>query len=345
MLEWKKKGGFSIMTHLEELQKNFVDLRFGSFIHFNSASVQFPDSEVEDWEYGVENIGTPRKHPFRESDWNPTRLDCAAWAKAMKSAGCRFAALTTKHHEGFCLWPSAYTEHCVKNAADKTDVVAAYLAACRDAGIVAGLYFSVLDLTSGIGRRSLTEDQRAMVKGQLTELLTNYGEIPFLIVDGWSAPWGGPSYEKLPFAEIDALVKSIQPDCLLMNIGCTEGISGTDVIFYENGAGQDVEGEFHGPGILCQKLTRTWFNRADDRSTPVKNAEWVKGLAEKYFPQNIALILNLSPRADGSLEENQVAEFAKIGRTLTLPGPIGDLPEGWKRREIGQKPLAGGQKR
>ncbi len=320
------------MTHLEELQKKFVDLRLGSFIHFNSASVQFPDSEVEDWEYGVENNGAPRKHPFPERDWNPAKLDCGAWARAMKSAGCRFAALTAKHHEGFCLWPSAYTDHCVKNGTDRRDVIAEYLSACRAEGIVAGLYFSILDLTSGIGRRSLTDGQRAMVKGQITELLTNYGEIPFLIIDGWAAPWGGPSYEKLPFAEIDGLVKSIQPDCLLMNIGCTQGIQGTDVIFYENGAGQDVEGAFHGPGALCQKLTRTWFNRADDRSTSVRSAEWVKGLAEKYFPMNIALLLNLSPRADGSLEENQVEAFGRIGQLLTLPGPIDALPTDWKRR-------------
>lgn len=320
------------MNRLEKLQKDFVDMRFGSFIHFGSASVQFPDSEVEDWEYGVENGGEPRRYPFRESDWNPVNLDCGAWARTIKSAGCRFAALTAKHHEGFCLWPSAFTDHCVKNAAVKTDVVAAYLSACRAEGIVAGLYFSVLDLTAGIGRNSLNDGQREMVKGQITELLTGYGEIPFLIIDGWAAPWGGPSYDALPFAEIDGLVKSIRPDCLLMNIGCTGGIAGTDIIFYENGAGQDVQDGFCGPGALCQKLTRTWFNRSDDRFSPVKSAEWVMGLAERYFPMNIALLLNLSPRADGSLEQNQVDEFSRIGRMLTLPGPIDTLPDGWKRR-------------
>lgn len=320
------------MTHLEQLQKNFVDLRFGSFIHFNSAAVQFNASEIIDWEFDVENGDVPRQYPFKESDWNPTKLDCALWAKTMKSAGCRFAALTTKHHEGFCLWPTAYSEHCVRNATNKTDVVKAYLDACRAEGLVAGLYFSILDLTSGIGRRCLTDDQRIMVKGQITELLTNYGEIPFLIIDGWSAPWGGPSYDVLPFEEIDELVKSLQPNCLLMNIGCTEGIRGTDVIFYENGAGQDVQGEFHGPGALCQKLTRTWFHRADDGVTPVGTADWVRGMMERYFPMNIALLLNLSPRPDGSLEQNQIDEFAKIGENLTLPEPIETIPDGWQRR-------------
>ncbi|MGM9636604.1 MAG: alpha-L-fucosidase [Eubacteriales bacterium] len=320
------------MTEFQKLQKDFVDLRLGSFIHFNSATVQFHSRETEDWEFGVENGGQARRFPFDPKDWNPVNLDPESWAKTIKSSGGRFAALTTKHHEGFCLWDSAYTEHCVRNATLKTDVVAAYLDACRKEGLVAGLYFSVLDLTSGLGRAKCTEEHKKMVKGQITELLTNYGEIPFLIVDGWNAPWGGPSYHDLPFEEIDALVKSLQPHCLLMNIGCTEGIKGTDIIFYENGAGQDVKGSFSGPGILCQKLTNTWFSRFDDGVTPVKKAEWVHALMKKYYPMNIALIMNLSPLPDGTLNQNQVEEFARIGEGLTLPEPIATLPEGWLSR-------------
>ena len=149
----------------------------------------------------------------------------------------------------------------MKNATNKTDVVAAYLDAFRSEGIVAGLYFSVLDLTAQTGHRSCTTAQKEKIFGQVTELLTNYGEIPFLIVDGWNAPWGGPSYEMLPFEELDRLVKSLQPDCMLMNIGCQEGLSGTDVVFYENAAGQEVDHSFNGPGISCNKLTKTWFWR------------------------------------------------------------------------------------
>ncbi|MBR6409928.1 MAG: hypothetical protein IKS35_00890 [Clostridia bacterium] len=94
----------------------------------------------------------------------------------------------------------------------------------------------------------------AQRRERLTELLTNYGPIPFLIIDCRNAPWGGPSYVELPFEEVDDLVKSIHEDCLLMNIGCTDGIRGTDVVFFENGAGQEIRPEFCGPGILCQKL-------------------------------------------------------------------------------------------
>ena len=220
------------MTQLEALQKKFINLRFGTFIHFNSATFQFHNNpDIIDWEYDHENGDLPRQFPFDEKDFNPTAPEyCKQWAKIAKSAGCQFAALTSKHHEGFDLWPSDYTDHCVRNATNKTDVVAAYLDAFRSEGIVAGLYFSVLDLTAQTGHRSCTAAQKEKIFGQVTELLTRYGEIPFLIVDGWNAPWGGPSYEMLPFEELDHLVKSLQPDCMLMNIGCQDGLSGTDVV-------------------------------------------------------------------------------------------------------------------
>ena len=152
------------------------------------------------------------------------------WAQIAESAGCRFAVLTAKRREGFALWPSEFGNHSVAQATVRTDIVAEFLRAFRAAGLQAGLYFSVLDLTAGIGRRSFPPARRELVLGQITELSDELRRDTLrLIIDGWNAPWGGPSYRELPFEEVDALVKRLQPNCLLMNIGCTEGISGTDV--------------------------------------------------------------------------------------------------------------------
>lgn len=166
--------------------------------------------------------------------------------------------------------------------------------------------------------------------GQITELLTNYGEIPYLIIDGWNAPWGGPSYRELPFEEVDALVKRLQPNCLLMNIGCTEGISGTDVVFFENGAGQELTPGFAGPGALCQKLTRTWFYR-DDEKEP-KSADWALGLMRQCFASHANFMLNLSPDPDGRIPAPLAARFAEIGARVSFPAPLTELPAGWLRR-------------
>lgn len=320
------------MNRLQKNQLDFINLRLGTFIHFNSATVQFQDSEIIDWEFDHENNEAPRRWPFDEKLWNPSEMDCRQWAAVAKSAGCHFAALTTKHHEGFALWPSAYSEHCVKNAACKADVVKEFLEAFRNAGIKAGLYFSILDLTAGIGRKACTAEHKKMIKGQITELLTQYGEIPFLIVDGWNAPWGGPSYEMLPFEELDSLVKSLQPDCLFMNIGCSEGLEGTDVVFYENAAGQEAADRFASPGVSCNKLTGTWFWRKEDPVTEPAGAKWALRKMQEYFPKNINFMLNISPNPAGKVDANLAEAFKAVGESLVLPPPLTQLPEGWLER-------------
>ena len=309
----------------------FINLRFGTFIHFNSASVQFHNSSVvDDWEFGCENGGKPRQFPFDERDFAPSSLDTDKWAKMAKAAGCRFAALTTKHHEGFCLWQTEATEHSVKNATVKTDVVAKYLESFRREGIVAGLYFSILDLTQGVSRNvPFTEDHAAFIEKQVTELLTQYGEIPFLMVDGWNSPWGGPSFKDFPFSRLDKLVKSLQPDCLLLNIGWPHSLEGTDICFYENAAGQEVKGMFSGPGVSCNKLTGSWFHRDGDGEKPTKTADWAVEKAHAYFPMNINFMLNISPDENGDVDDNLVKTFEEIGSKIKFPEPLTTLPEGW----------------
>ncbi len=320
-----------MQTSLAELQRQFINLRLGTFIHFNSATFQFSTGDAVDWEFDCENSGAPRRHPFAAQDWAPTHLDCRQWAAVAKAAHFRFAAYTAKHHEGFATWPTAFSEHCVRNAANTTDVVAAYLQAFRAQGLVAGLYFSILDLTAGIGQRSCNAAQKALIKGQITELLTNYGPIPFLIVDGWNAPWGGPTYEQLPFEEINGLVKSLQPDCLLLNIGCTDSTAHTDIVFFENGARQQADPDFQGPGVLCQKLTPAWFWRARDPQTPPASGDRMLQLMEQCFPRNITLMMNLSPNTQGLVDENLAAAYRAAGEKATFPPPLEKAPAAWVR--------------
>ena len=100
------------MTHLEDLQKKIINLRFGTFIHFNSATFQFHNNpDIIDWEYDHENGDLPRQFPFDEKDFNPTAPEyCKQWASIAKSAGCQFAALDIQAPRGFDLWPSDYTD-------------------------------------------------------------------------------------------------------------------------------------------------------------------------------------------------------------------------------------------
>jgi len=77
------------MDHLCALQRDFINLRLGTFIHWNSAAVQFhANPDIIDWEFDLENGGEPRRYPFPESDWAPRAPDCDRWAQIAKSAGC-----------------------------------------------------------------------------------------------------------------------------------------------------------------------------------------------------------------------------------------------------------------
>ena len=152
--------------------------------------------------------------------FNPTRSTPGQWADAAVAAKMTYGVLTTRHHDGFALWPSTVGSFNVRNIPwmnGQGDVVRAYVDAFRAKGLQPGLYYSVWDSTQGIGgstttSTTVTAAQMAYVRQQLTELLTNYGPIPILIIDGWSWRMGhkGAAYE-----EIRALVKSLQPDCLL----------------------------------------------------------------------------------------------------------------------------------
>ncbi len=88
----------------------------------------------------------------------------------------------------------------------------------RAAGLRVGLYYSILPLRDDIRHFNITPDKVRLVKDQLTELFTNYGEIDVLITDGWNAPWSRITYEEMPFREIYEHIKALQPNCLISDL-------------------------------------------------------------------------------------------------------------------------------
>lgn len=302
---------------LAPLQQKFIDYRFGMFIHYN-----IPTYMDHDW--------ADPEAPA--STFAPTSVDCDQWAKAAKSANMSYGCLTTKHHSGFCIWDTKTTDYNVMNSPYKKDIVADYVKAFRDNGLKVMLYYSILDTHHKLRPHQITKKHIAMVKAQITELLTRYGKIEALIIDGWDAPWSRISYDEIPFDELYHLIKSLQPDCLLMDLNGAkypgEGMYYTDIKTYEMGAGQKLTKETSPmPSLACLPINGSWFWKTDFPSKPVKDP--AKLVNENVIPLNEAscnFILNVAPNRDGKIDDNAIAALKQIGTLWKNEGPLPKLP-------------------
>lgn len=303
---------------LHQLQQDFVDLRFGMFIHFN-----IPTFAPDDWP----------DPDLPASVFNPKKLDCTQWAKAAKSANMSYGCLTTKHHSGFCIWDTKTTDYNVMNSPLKRDVVREYVDAFRKAGLKVMLYYSILDTHHRIRPHMITREKIDMIKAQLKELLTNYGPITALIIDGWDAPWSRISYDDVPFPEIYNYIKSLQPECLVMDLNAAkyprEALFYTDIKSYEQGAGQKIStSENQLPALACLPLQKNWFWKEAFPTDKMKPAEEM--INDNVIPYNKAycnFILNVAPNRDGLMDDNALEELRKMGKMWKNDGRVAELPE------------------
>ncbi|MET0636723.1 MAG: alpha-L-fucosidase [Chitinophagaceae bacterium] len=301
---------------LKKLQQNFVDLRFGMFIHFNIptyANSDWPDPE------------TPARL------FNPQKLDAGQWARAARSANMSYGCLTTKHHSGFCIWDTKTTSYSVMNSPYKKDVVKEFVDAFRANGLKVMLYYSILDTHHELRPNKITDAHIQLVKSQITELLTNYGKIEALVIDGWDAPWSRITYDQIPFEEIYLLIKKLQPDCLVMDLNGAkypaEGLYYTDIKTYEMGAGQRLSKESKRmPSLACLPINSSWFWKTDFPEKPVRDPQ--KTVNELIRPLNESscnFILNVAPNRDGLIDENAIVALREIGKIWKNEGRTVEL--------------------
>ena len=198
-------------------------LEFYAFVHFTVNT--FTDKE---WGDGTES----------PSIFNPTKLDTDQWAQAIKSAGMKGLILTCKHHDGFCLWPSKYTKHTVSASPYKNgkgDVVAQAAASCKKYGLKFGVYLSPWDRNCPLYGQGKAYDD--FFCNQLTELLTNYGEVFSVWCDG--ACGEGPNGKKqvYDFERYYKVIRELQPNACI-------SVCGPDVRWCGNEAGYCREAEW-----------------------------------------------------------------------------------------------------
>lgn len=292
-----------VSANLYSLQKQFLDLKFGMLICWGSST--YCEQDWADPYFPMDSIFSPK-------------LNCQQWADAAKLANMQYGILTTKHHSGFCIWDTKTTDYNIMNTPLKRDVVAEYVKAFRSKGLKTMLYYSVLDVHHNVRPGWINDDKVEFVKKQMRELLSNYGKIDALIFDGWDTWWARIAYDEIPFDEIYHLVKSLQPDCLIVEHNAAKypysELFYADIKQYEQNAGEKIQGDNRLPAQAGFPINNTWFWKKSFPNESVKTAEYI--VNKNLIPLNrqcCNLMLGVAPNRDGLIDDNVLSELKKVG--------------------------------
>jgi alpha-L-fucosidase len=216
------------------------------------------------------------------------------------------------------LWNSQYTKNSVASSPWKNgqgDVVKEFVNACRAYGLYPCLYYSIWDNTEGVGNHPVTIADMQFIKGQITELLTNYGDIKLFFIDGWSWKMG---HKSVPYDEIRALVKKLQPGCLLVDNTHLECLYENDMIHIEASTSV-LPADNTLPALQSMLINKNsgddWFwDPRVPAATLMSVDEIVKNNLKYLEPRWCTFILNCPPNRDGKLDTNIVNRLNEVGK-------------------------------
>ncbi|MGA5200320.1 RICIN domain-containing protein [Streptomyces variegatus] len=285
-----------------------VDMRFGMFNHFSLGT--FTDQE---W-------AEPHQNPAL---FAPPSVNCAQWAEAAVAAKMSYGILTTKHHDGFALWPSAYGTQNVANSSYKRDVVRAYCDAFRAKGLKVGFYYSIWDRTFGVEAwesrhkvsgleitDAIKPDHMTFILGQIRELLTHYGSIDMFMTDGYAWQMG---QQAVSYQRVRSLVKELQPHCVMIDIGGLTEPFLSDAIFFEEPLGVTAPAGNAYAGMQGQTISNGWFWHPSTPAESLMSRSAILSHLADLEPKYTSFILNCPPNRNGLLDTNIVNRLADVG--------------------------------
>ena len=310
-----------------ENQMRWQEMEYYAFVHFSLNT--YTD---QSWGYGDEDINL----------FNPEKLDCRQWARICKEAGMKGIIITAKHHSGFCLWPSKYTEYSVKNAPWKNgegDLVREMADACREYGLKFGVYLSPWDRNHpDYGK----PEYITYFRNQLTELLTNYGdvfEVWFDGANGGNGYYGGANETRkidrttyYDWKNTYKLVRGLQPNIVIWNdggdradlrwVGTEEGYVGETNWSLLNKTGEVPwemlhygieDGDSWVPAEVNTSIRPEWFYHPSEDSK-VKTVPQLMDIYYHSIGRNATLLLNFPIMPNGLIhptDEKHAIEFGK----------------------------------
>ena len=312
--------------------------RFGMFIHFGAYAVPARG----EWVKSTEKLTTEQYQKYID-DFYPSDFDAKAWAKTAKAAGMKYAVLTAKHHDGYCLFDSKLTDYKLTPHFGGRDLVREFLEAFRAEGIRVGLYYSIIDWHHpdypNVGNHPQRADKEyaerifnwdnylKYMHGQVEELVKNYGKIDIMWFDYSFDEYSG---EKWKANELVAMVRKYQPDIILDNrLATHEGSSSKERMVKTLG---DFETPEQGipdvalvdkysnpiPWETCLTLNGGWGYTEMDHNW--KSPELIIHTLVNCVSKNGNLLLNVGPNARGIIPKESVEILSKVGKWLNTNG-------------------------
>lgn len=333
----------TLIQQREERTEWFTQARFGMFIHWGLYAIPARGEWVRNRERTPSEEYVPFMDEFTAENYDPRQ-----WAKLAKKAGMKYAVLTAKHHDGFCLYDSAYTDYKSTNAPCKRDLVREFLEAFRAEGIRVGLYFSLIDwqhpdyphygdmhhpMRDNEAFKGKTHDRNnylTYMHNQVRELLTNYGHIDIM--------WYDFSYEGMSGAdwkaqELMEMVRSLQPHLVVDNrlegYGPKFGsiLTGDPTIFAGDFASpeqmippQGIRNDLGDiiPWESCITLNNNWGYASSDYH--YKTPKMVIRALVDCVSKNGNLLLNVGPDATGRIPKESVEILTQVGEWMERNG-------------------------
>ena len=318
-------------TEPSEAQLKQIERKYGMFIHFGINT--FHDME---WSDGSKPA----------MSYNPTSVDAEQWIETAKNAGMKYVILIAKHHDGFCLWDSQYTEYDVSNSGNTTNVVEAVAKACKKFDIGLGLYYSLWDRSKNndVKDTSLDSTYNSYMIQQLDELLDitqkHTNVVEFWFDGGWEK-----ANSRWPIKEIYQTIKSKEPECQIgvnWTIGLPENPDFHPVLPEDQKEGFPIRyfpsdfrlgdpylpvkddpkifthdgEEYYMPWESTVCISQRWFYNTTD--TTFKSIEELSELYEIATAQDNILILNCPPNREGKIREKDIEILTGLRKQLKI---------------------------
>lgn len=313
-------------------RKHFQDSKFGIFLHWGLYAML----ATGEWTMTNNNLNY-KEYAKLAGGFYPSRFSAKEWVSQIKASGAKYICFTTRHHEGFSMFKSKYSDYNVVDASPfKRDIVKELADECHRQGIDIHFYYSHIDWQredaplgrTGRGTGRPVEKQNwdsyyTFMNNQLTELLTNYGKVGAIWFDGWWDQDINPSFDwRLP--EQYALIHRLQPACLIGNNHHHTPFEGEDFQMFErdlpgeNTAGLSGQSISQLPLETCETMNGMWGYKITDQN--YKSTKTLIHYLVKAAGRNANLLMNIGPQPDGCLPAVAVQRLKEMGEWMKTYG-------------------------